>query len=387
MLWFAVGVAMLFFVVDSALRSFVLPRGVVPPLTRGVTWLRVPFQAVARARRTYDGRDAVMAMYAPIFLMVLPLVWLVLVIGAFTAMFHALGVSGFERAFEMSGSSLFTLGFVRPPDATTTTLAFVEATVGLASSRSLIAYLPTIYAAASPPAGGAGRAAGGPVDRAADGGERARPLAADGALRAHERPVGRLAELVRGARGDLGTRRSASSASSGPRGPTGRGVTFVRRRSSTARPLRLAAVDLPFDPQAGLCVRAGFVALDAVAEYFHLPFDPAPRPTDPISIGRDEFDDACERLAAAGIPIRADRDQAWRDFAGWRVNYDQALLASPGCSWRPTRRGRPDRSPRTRRRARDGFRRATCSRVAGSAPEADEPLRAEDVGERVVGEA
>ena len=32
---------------------------------------------------------------------------------AFTAMFHALGVRGFERAFEMSGSSLFTLGLRR----------------------------------------------------------------------------------------------------------------------------------------------------------------------------------------------------------------------------------------------------------------------------------
>ena len=24
--------------------------------------------------------------------------------------------------------------------------------------------------------------------------------------------------------------------------------------------------------------------------------------------------------------VRADRDQCWRDFAGWRVNYDAALL-------------------------------------------------------------
>ncbi len=55
--------------------------------------------------------------------------------------------------------------------------------------------------------------------------------------------------------------------------------------------------------------------------------DPDPRPDDPISIRREEFDEACERLAEAGVPLHHDRDQAWRDYAGWRVNYDTVLLA------------------------------------------------------------
>ena len=29
----------------------------------------------------------------------------------------------------------------------------------------------------------------------------------------------------------------------------------------------------------------------------------------------------------AEVPLRSDRDQAWRDYAGWRVNYDTVLLA------------------------------------------------------------
>jgi hypothetical protein len=32
-------------------------------------------------------------------------------------------------------------------------------------------------------------------------------------------------------------------------------------------------------------------------------------------------------LELEGVPLNADRDQAWRDFAGWRVNYDTVLLA------------------------------------------------------------
>ena len=62
-----------------------------------------------------------------------------------------------------------------------------------------------------------------------------------------------------------------------------------------AASLRLAAVDLGFEPQAGLCVRSGFVALRAVAEYFDIDFDPDPAPTDPISITRDEFDERVPR--------------------------------------------------------------------------------------------
>ena len=48
-----------------------------------------------------------------------------------------------------------------------------------------------------------------------------------------------------------------------------------------AASLRLAAVDLPFDPEAGICVRAGFFALRAVADYFGIPYDPDPHPRRP----------------------------------------------------------------------------------------------------------
>jgi hypothetical protein len=52
-----------------------------------------------------------------------------------------------------------------------------------------------------------------------------------------------------------------------------------------------------------------------------------PAPDDPISITRAEFDEVWDHLAAIGIELKPDRNQAWRDFAGWRVNYDTVLLA------------------------------------------------------------
>jgi hypothetical protein len=94
-----------------------------------------------------------------------------------------------------------------------------------------------------------------------------------------------------------------------------------------AAALTRSTLDLPLDVQADLCIRAGYLALRYIADFFHVPYDPNPKPDDPISISRQEFDTAYDQLAGQGLPVNSDRDQAWRDFAGWRVNYDAVLLA------------------------------------------------------------
>jgi hypothetical protein len=125
-----------------------------------------------------------------------------------------------------------------------------------------------------------------------------------------------------------------------------------------AASLRLAAVDMPFDPEAGICVRAGFFALRAVGDYFGIPYDPDPHPGDMISITKDEFLEACDQLVEAGLPVRADRDAAWFDFTGWRVNYDVPLLSLAGFVMTPYAPWSSDRSLRFRRaRLRAGRRR------------------------------
>ncbi|HEY2888296.1 MAG TPA: hypothetical protein VGJ17_06750, partial [Candidatus Limnocylindrales bacterium] len=90
--------------------------------------------------------------------------------------------------------------------------------------------------------------------------------------------------------------------------------------------------------------------LDAIAGFFRIPTIARPAaPGDPIKVTRAEFDAAVDELAAAGLPLRADRDQAWRDFAGWRVNYEDALLrlsvivVAPEARWNEVAR-RPARS-------------------------------------------
>ena len=63
-------------------------------------------------------------------------------------------------------------------------------------------------------------------------------------------------------------------------------------------------------------------------------------------------------LEEAGVPLNADRDQAWRDFSGWRVNYDTVLLALANLTSAPPAQWSSDRS-------RPGVR---PRRMGGSSP-------------------
>ena len=49
------------------------------------------------------------------------------------------------------------------------------------------------------------------------------------------------------------------------------------------------------------------------------------------------FRSAYDELEAAGLPL-VERETAWRDWAGWRVNYDAALLALAELTVSPTTR-------------------------------------------------
>jgi hypothetical protein len=115
-----------------------------------------------------------------------------------------------------------------------------------------------------------------------------------------------------------------------------------------------SVVDIPHDARADLCIRAGYLALRSIGNFFRLDLLPIPQPGDPeslrqISITRQEFDEACAELEAGGVPLRPDREKAWRDFAGWRITYDSPLLALAAVTMAPYAPWSSDRSLPTRR--------------------------------------
>jgi hypothetical protein len=106
-----------------------------------------------------------------------------------------------------------------------------------------------------------------------------------------------------------------------------------------AAALSVSTLDRPRSARAQLAIRAGYSALREIADSFGIDFDHDPAPDARITIHRDEWSAAVEAFEAAGIAVKPDRDQAWQDFSGWRVNYDRplvelaTLLSAPYAPW------------------------------------------------------
>jgi hypothetical protein len=106
-----------------------------------------------------------------------------------------------------------------------------------------------------------------------------------------------------------------------------------------------STLDRPHNAQTDLLLRTGFFSLRRIADYFGMAYDPDP-PTDGlISVTRAEFDQLCHDLQAMDVPLKADLDQAWRDYAGWRVNYDSVLIQLCGLVMAPPAKWSSDRVP------------------------------------------
>jgi len=109
------GLAVVAWVLWSAIRTVVVPRGESVLLSRNVFLvMREVFEFAARRTRSYEGYDRVMARYAPTSLVVLPGVWALIVLTAFVPIYWGIGVSSWRLAVTTSGS-LVHHARLRPP--------------------------------------------------------------------------------------------------------------------------------------------------------------------------------------------------------------------------------------------------------------------------------
>ena len=283
----------------SSIKTFVLPRGAPSRITglvfRTIRWV---FNLRLKRVETYEDTDRIMALFAPIALLAVPVFWVALIIVGYGAMFWGIGVEPPSEALIMGGSSLLTLGYSRPDSLFGNLLAFSASTIGLGLVALLIAYLPAMYSAFSHRETAVTRL----EVRAGDP-----PSAVDLLQRAHRiHGLNQLTALFQEWE-----------------------IWFSELEESLdSAALFQAAIDRPPSPRAGLCIRSGYLALRAIADFFGIEHDDDPHfPATPIAISREEFDSAFDRLAEAGLPMVEDREQAWADFAGWRVNYDAVLIA------------------------------------------------------------
>lgn len=334
----------------SAVKTFVVPRSINVRLTRIV--FRVSgtlFSLRLRKAVTYEDRDRVMALFAPLTLLALPAVWIFLNLLGFMFIDWAIQPQSIESLLRMSGSSLLTLGFAVPESVPQLISTFAEASIGLVLVALLISYLPTMYSAF----------------------QRRELLVSLLEVRA-DTPPSATTMIKRvyqnDARGldalrdlweqwevwfaDIAESHTSLAALVFFRSPRS-GMSWITAAGTVldAAAIVESTLDKPWDVRARLCIRAGFVSLRAICDFFRITYDPDPKPDDPISIRREEYDAVYDELKEAGVPVVADREQAWRDYAGWRVNYDRQLLALAEITMAPYAQWISDRGiPRPRRR-------------------------------------
>lgn len=327
-----VGSWLVYFTIATTIRVFVLPRGENAWLARQIfTAVYKLFLFATYKKETFEERDAILALFAPVVLMVQPLIYLALIVIGFTPIYWVLNPDPLtfftlEEAFFLSGSSLMTLGFapVSAHNILMQILAFSQAAMGMMFVALLIAYLPTIYSAFS----------------------TRESLVAMLEVRAGSPPSGlTLLKRVYRNNGDTQSlngvweRWEEWFAQIEESHTSLVALVFFRSPMPDrhwvsaagavldAAILLDAVIDEPRSTESVMCIRAGYVSLRRIADFFGtIPYNENPSPDDLISIGRDEFDEAYDELRDAGIPVVADREQAWQNFRGWRVNYDRVLL-------------------------------------------------------------
>ncbi len=143
---FVLGVLLFLAMIVSLLRTIVVPRALRSFFTTtimaavvGISW------QLARLRRSYKGRDAVMAWGGPLIIIVTLLAWLIGFLLAYGLMIYGVGGNTFGMALAQSGSSLFTLGFDGGITQDQTILDFMAAATGPIVIALMIGFLPTIY--------------------------------------------------------------------------------------------------------------------------------------------------------------------------------------------------------------------------------------------------
>ena len=337
---FTVGALVALGTLMAAIQTVVVPRAERSLLIRFVyVGMGILFSVLARRRKTYEARDALLARYAPTTLMLLPVFWATGVIYGFSLMFWALDVHPYREALTLSGWSLTTLGYRVTTDFFTLTLAAVEALIGLGIVAFLISFLPTMYSAFS-----------------------ARETAvARLEIRAGTPPTPEAMIILANETGGLEDMEETwtewehwfiqieESHQTYPALAYFRSVRSDRSWVTAAgcildtAAIMLSTVAVPRAPAAPFMIRAGYVALRNIAEFFAIEYDPDPLPTAPITVRRHEFYETYEALQQAGVPVVEDRDQAWRDYAGWRVNYDDCLVGLASITSAPPGKWSTDR--------------------------------------------
>src|SRR5215469_1414064 len=326
----------------SVIGTLIVSRSVSSRLTRWVDrvvdWAYqlvvgrfrdAPGDSDEQRRSAYLRRDRVLATQAAAVLLAQLAAWLIVAYVGFALLLWPFAPRGVESAFIDSGSSLFTLGFAVPAGAAPAVIVFLAAAVGLVILTLQIAYLPTLYAAFNRRETDVAllNARGGVPSWGPELLARTHYALGSGMSTLDTMP-------------ELYTQWERWAADVAESHTTY--LQLVRFRSPQALSnwvtsllsvLDSAALFLALSPKAApevparLCLRSGFLCFNRIARAMGHVIPLEADPDAGISLTYDEFLEAVARMREVDFPIERDPADAWPDFIGWRVNYEQAAYA------------------------------------------------------------
>jgi len=298
------------------------------------TW--AGWSRLARTRRSPERRERLLALYGPLSLLALLLLWLCAALFGWALVWYALrahldGDSGFGSHIYYSGIVLLTVGFgdITPTGFGARLLTLAEAVTGLGTIALVISYLPALY-------GSFNRRETRLLTLDHPSGERIQPTS----LIALHAPDGDLQRLYRFfAEWELWVAELLESHVSYPM------LAFFRSQHAgqswitalgvmvDAAALTAATVEGADEREPFFLYRRGRRAINEIARRLCTAgADGDPR------LDRSRFDTAYGALREAGLPLR-DRDESWDRLVEYRGSYASPLegliayLAAPRGFW------------------------------------------------------
>lgn len=320
------GIVLVITALSAAIRSFILPRNETVRFNAYVfTVVRLIFDLAASTTTAYARRDRIMAHYAPVALVALPVAWEALVSLGYTLIFWALGEGDWYKCYQLSSSSLLTLGTTKAHSVAVTVFSYSEATLGLLLLTLLLSYLPTIYQAFSRRETTVAR-----LELRAGAPAKASTLVLwlnhDGDLHNDDQQWSEWEQWFV----ELEESHTSLPIISFFRSPQpGRSWVTAGGLILDAANLFFSALEGPRPRQAELTFKAGCISLNRIYRFFDTkagiePSALLPKGDSGEKPGQADFFSACDELAECGLPVRADRDAAWQQYQELRARYQPA---------------------------------------------------------------
>jgi hypothetical protein len=321
---FGVGIFVLLTTYSSIISTIIVPRSTISTITyRAWQVVHGTYRLICRRLPDYDRQDRFLASLAPITILFTLGTWVVLLLIGYALLFLPFITAGLDRALELSGSSLFTLGIASATQPGPIALEFIAAASGLTVIALLLGYLPTIYSSynrretlVTALSSRAGDPAWGPEVLARHHLDNTLPS------------LGALYSAWETLAADLMETHSSYPWLIVFRSPDPLHswvTSLLSMLDSQALYLALAPSRAPME--AGQCLRMGFLCLRKIAKVTGAQVNDDPRPDDPITLTFEQFALGVKHLEHVGFPLERSAAEAWRDFKGWRVNYEAAAYA------------------------------------------------------------